>query len=284
MTTGIFFNKPLRQDDIFTNTREISLTRITGRECRRGLDKAIISNDKIVNVVSHKYAHMTNEFYFGKVEQEVKNSGLQFDKRSINRDDRSFCVDYILSDENYHINIKNGMDKLRPMLTFVNAYDGSCRTSGTFGFFREVCANGLHVATTAVGFKVKHSASMHELVLPKIHLTFEQFMKNEFYELQRKFEVLADKPITDLKDFVKVTAQEMKLFKYESSEQNPEPGQNARTVLETIAREAETLNIEPNFWIGYNAFNEIIHDKLKKPFGRQQEQDKQLLQYLLEAN
>ena len=71
--------------------------------------------------------------------------------RSINRDNRSFAVDYILSDENWIVKVKNVNDKLRPMLRFTNSYDGSCRTSGHFGFFREVCSNGLHIAQSEIG-------------------------------------------------------------------------------------------------------------------------------------
>jgi hypothetical protein len=38
------------------------------------------------------------------------------------------------------------------------------------------------------------------------------YYKNEFYSIHERFEVLAEKPINDLKDFVKSTATELKLF------------------------------------------------------------------------
>lgn len=284
MSNRIFLNKPLRQDDIFVQNDVLSLEAIAGKPTRKGLENVIICNGQIVNVVSANYTHLPNDLFFGKVAEMVRDSDMNFDVTSINRADRSFQQNYILADENFHIEIKNGLDKLRPMLSFTNAYDGSCKTSGTFGFYREVCSNGLHVASTAVGFSVKHSAKMFEVIMPNLRQIFEQFKRNEFYELQMKFEVLAEKPIEDLSEFVRITANDLTLFKFESSEKNPAPGCAARMVLETIAREAETLNIEPNFWLGYNAFNQVIHDKLKKPFGRQQEQDKQLLNYLVEAN
>lgn len=282
MNNRAFLNRPLTNDEIFVPNHVKSLESISGRPTRKGLENVIISNGKIVNVVSANYTHLPNDLFFGKVAQMVRDSDMNFDVMSVNRGDRSFQQNYILADENFHIEIKNGLDKLRPMLSFTNAYDGSCKTSGTFGFFREVCSNGLHVAQTAVGFNVKHSANMLELIMPNLHDIFQRFKKNEFYELQRKFEVLAEKPILDLSDFVKITSKDLNLFKFESSEKNPEPGQTAREVIATIAREAESLAIEPNFWLGYNAFNEVIHRKHKKPFGKQQEQDKKLFSYLLD--
>ncbi|WP_335964886.1 hypothetical protein [Galbibacter sp. PAP.153] len=34
------------------------------------------------------------------------------------------------------------------MLRFINSYDGSEKTSGHFGFFRKICANGLPARST----------------------------------------------------------------------------------------------------------------------------------------
>jgi hypothetical protein len=279
----VYFNRELQSDDIFVNTQKISLEALSGRPCRKGLTHAIISAGEIVNVVSARYGHLTNEQYFLQVEEQLINNDIDFIKRSINRSNRSFAVDYILNDESFHIHVKNGKDKLRPMLRFVNSYDGSCKTSGTFGFFREVCSNGLHVAHTGIGFSVKHKGNIQQLVIPEIKHTIKKFIDNEYYTLQRKFEVLAETPIYDLTDFVKSTAEHFNLFKYEASEKNPEtPSANARLVMESIRREANAMDIIPNLWLGYNGFNEILHGKLKKPFGEQKKLDEQILNFALE--
>ena len=72
-------------------------------------------------------------------------------------------------------------DIIKPMLRFVNSYDGSCKTSGNFGYFRQVCTNGLHVAETKMSFSVKHKGSICEFVLPEIQSLVNEFMKNEKY-------------------------------------------------------------------------------------------------------
>jgi hypothetical protein len=42
------------------------------------------------------------------------------------------------------------------MLRFKNSYDGSEKTSGHFGFYREVFTNGLHVVQAEIAFSIKH--------------------------------------------------------------------------------------------------------------------------------
>lgn len=275
---NINFKRPLQNDNVFPRCQIVSLSELAGKPSRKGLDKAILSEGEVVNVVSKSYGHLPNEHLFYEVESRLIDAGMQYVTRSINRANRSFAVDYILQDESYPINVKNGTDKLKPMLRFVNSYDGSCPASGHFGFFREVCSNGLHVAHSVIGFSVKHKGNICEIVLPEIRCLIEKFLNNEFYSLHKKFEVLAETPLTDVSGFVKITAEKLNLFVYESSERNPEPSLNARRVIETIHSEARQLDEAPNLWLGYNAFNELLHHKLKKPFGAQKRLDAQIFQ------
>lgn len=51
----------LQQDEIFVSSEMKSLSEITGILTRRGFENAIISNGKIVNVVSKSYGHIPNQ-------------------------------------------------------------------------------------------------------------------------------------------------------------------------------------------------------------------------------
>lgn len=277
------FKEGLKNDNVYVKNRLASLSMITGLPVRKGLEQAVVSNDQLVNVVSSSYGHLPNDKFFPEVEVKLIDAGINYLTRSINRDNRSFAVDFILDDEKWIVKVKNSVDKLRPMLRFTNSYDGSCRTSGHFGFFREICSNGLHVAHSKIGFSVKHRGNVANVVIPEIGELVSKFMDNEFYSLHRKFEVLAEKPIRDLSEFVKVTAEHLRLFQFESSDKNPAPSLNARTVMDTISRESSMLRTTPNFWQGYNAFNSILHDKLKKPFGMQERMDERMFEYLVNA-
>lgn len=271
----------LQNDDVFPETAVRNMAQLTGYQPRKGLENAIISNGKIVNVVSNVYGHLPNEKFFLSIEEKLIHADINYMTRSINRDDRSFVVDYILNDEKYHIDVKNGMDKIRPMLRFTNSYDGSNKTSGHFGFFREVCKNGLHVAHTDIGFSVKHKGDIVEVVLPEINHIVSRFMDNEYYTLKKKFEVLAERPIKDIQHYVRLTCEDLKLFMYQASEKNTDPSLNARLVIETIQKESRILGTEPNLWIGYNAFNDVIHTKLKKTFEAQKVADTKLFDYAM---
>lgn len=279
---NINFKAELQQDNIYPTVEVHPLRNLTGFPCRRGLTRAIISRGEIVNVVSDSYALLDNENFFNVVEEHLVNGDINYIQRTINRENRSFAADYILADDSFHINIKNGMDKLRPMLRFTNSYDGSCRTSGYFGFYREVCSNGLHVAKTDFGFSVKHKGDISRIVIPEIQGIIKKFIDNEYYSLQRKFEVLAETPIVSIENFIRITAKEFNLFQYQISEQNPAPSMNARLVADSIKREANLLGTNPNLWLGYNAFNELLHGKLKKTFDNQRSLDTHIFNYTLE--
>lgn len=267
-----------RQDNVFVESSIISLSEITGMQTRRGLEQAVICENEIVNVVSSSYGHLDNRKFYYEAESKLIDADIYYKQRSINKENRSFAVDYVLADDRYKICVKGETDVLRPMLRFVNSYDGSCKTSGSFGFWRKICDNGLHIAHTEIGFSVKHRGNIADVVFPKMDEIVAKFMDNEFYTLKRKFEVLAERPVHNLEGYVKATAKSLGLFKYEASDKNPEPSANARFIYDVIARETRQLNTQPNQWIVYNAFNELLHGKLKKTFDQQRNIDEKLFE------
>ncbi len=276
------FLNNLRVDDIFPPVQQVKLAALTGYPTSRSKTTAIISAGQIVNVVSNRYSLLTNDRFFGDVETAIQDTGLNFKKRAVNRENSAFAVDYILNDDRYTVTIHNGMDKIMPMLRFTNSYDGSTKTSGRFGFFRQVCSNGLHVAESKIGFSIRHVGEIERLTLPNVRKLVDTFHENEFYTLTRKFEELATRPIEDVRHFVKLHADKSKLFKFEKSDKNPEPSATAQWVIDTINREARNFNERVNAWHGYNAFNELLHNKLKKSFEQQHAIDARLFTQILQ--
>lgn len=274
----------LRNDNVYTNVDRVAMVEITGKQSRQGLDYAILSNDKIVNVVSKRYALLKNEDFFLKVEERFIQEDIQVATKSINRGDGSFAVDYILNDESFIIKAKNAKDILRPMLRAVNSYDGSAKTSMQWGFFRQICTNGLHIADTKTGFSVRHIGDMAEAVIPRIDEMIELFISNEYYELQRKFEWLTQRPISDVQQFVNQVLEDTKLFRFDVSDKNPEPSKRSQRVMEIIHNEAQLLGEQPNMWLGYNAFNEVLANDLKKTFDQERSLDQRLFNTIYELN
>ena len=263
----------LQQDEIFVLNEMKTLKSITGMDSRRGLENAIISNGKIVNVVSNSYGHIPNELFFKKAEQLLLDADLKYHKRTINRSDRSFITDFIIEDKN-QFSLKNEQDKILPMLRFKNSYDGSEKTSGHFGFYREVCTNGLHVSQSEIAFSIKHTKNSIELILPKLDLLFEQFMSNEYYEITKKFRQLEEIELIDTKAFVKEILEKTKLFRYECSDKNDQPSKKSRELLDLIDEEGRGFHSTPTLWDGFNAFNWMLHNTLKKTFSQQERLDK----------
>jgi hypothetical protein len=271
----------LQQDEIFVPSEIKSLRSLTEMESRRGLENVIISNGKIVNVVSNSYGHVPNELFFKKAEEMLTDAGLNYQKRTINRDDRSFITDFII-DDNSQFSVKNEKDLILPMLRFKNSYDGSEKTSGHFGFYRQVCSNGLHVSQAEIEFSIKHSKNNTQLIMPRLSNLFNKFVDNEFYTITKKFDRLREFKIIDTKEFVKAILDRTKLFRYECSDKNNDPSKKSREVLEILDNEALLLNEVPNLWIGYNAFNQVLHSTLKKSFSQQERLDKKLFDAVYE--
>lgn len=266
----------LQNDDVFPTVDIHSLADATGLKTRSGYDNIIVSNDTIVNVCSDSYALLKNEDFFLKVEEKLIEADIQYDTRSINRNNRSFAVDYILNDDRYDIVINSGKkDVIKPMLRFVNSYDGSAKTKGSFSYFRQVCTNGLHIAETMLNFDVKHRGSIAEIVLPKMDFLVENFLSNEYYTLRSKADYLSGNIIGNVEKFVKKVCDDTKLFKFEKNEKNPEPGKYASQVINTIFAEANYLGTDANMWLGYNSFNEILYDgTFNKTFEKESELDR----------
>tara|TARA_B100000378_G_scaffold114333_1_gene91753 strand:+ start:2373 stop:3209 length:837 start_codon:yes stop_codon:yes gene_type:complete len=271
----------LQQDEIFVPSEMKSLRSLTRIESRRGLENAIISNGKIVNVVSNSYGHIPNELFFRRAEEMLTDAQLNYQKRTINRDDRSFITDFII-DDNSQFSVKNEKDLILPMLRFKNSYDGSEKTSGHFGFYRQVCSNGLHVSQVEIEFAIKHSKNNTDLIMPRLNNLFDKFVDNEFYAITKKFDRMREFKIIDTKEFVKAILDRTKLFRYECSDKNNDPSKKSREILEILDNEALLLNDEPNLWIGYNAFNQMLHNTLKKSFSQQERLDKKLFDAVYE--
>lgn len=284
-----FKNGKLQQDNINVAPRLESISKLTGLDTLPGVDSLLVITDpltkldKAVNVVSPQYGFLPNEVFIPLIEERLEGAGISYVKQTINRNNIAFAVDYILDDESMHTNVKKGKDKIKPMMRVLNSYNGSSQTEGHFGFFREICSNGLHMASAQLNFKIRHRGNMQELVIPKIEELIAAFMDNEFYSLHKRFEVFAETPISNVENFVKYTLDKTGLFKYEKSEKNPEEASiGAQFVMDIINAEAKELGAAPNLWLGYNAFNEYIHTQNNNAFMLQQRADRKLFDAILE--
>ena len=300
MAERIFLNREDQNDNVF-GTVEMFDTKefFGGREVASKLDKVIISNNKVVHTCSPSYGLLANQDFFGKMEEELVLEGLNFKTRSFNHNDSRFSVDYILNDESKIITVNdqrnNGIDDMIvPMIRLTNSYDGSLKTAGYLGFFRKICHNGMHMTTTQLEFKVKHTKGKMNLFIPNIEQLVQRFLSNEMFFIQDKIQKMKTHFIDEkqIESWIKELAKQdrvwadnseenylMRLRKAEESGKDiskvapAKESPNIEIVKNILIRDAETTGVEPNAWLLYSAFNEFIHSNTSQVFTNQKELD-----------
>ena len=300
MAERIFLNREDQNDNIFGSVEMVDTKDFFGgREIASKMDKVIISNNRVVHACSPSYGLLTNQDFFGKMEEELELEGLQFKTRSFNHNDSRFSVDYILDDDSKIITVNdqrnNGIDDtIVPMIRLTNSYDGSLKTAGYLGFFRKICHNGLHMTTTQLEFKVKHTKGKMKLFIPNIEQLVQNFLSNEMFSIQDKIQKMQTHFIDEkqIENWVKELAKQERVW-IDNSEENylkrlqkaeqsgkdiskvspAKDSQNIETVKSILIRDAETTGVEPNAWLLYSAFNEFIHSNTSQVFTNQKELD-----------
>ena len=300
MAERVYLNREDQNENVF-GTVEMFDTKefFGGREVASKLDKVIISNNKVVHTCSPSYGLLANQDFFGKMEEELVLEGLNFKTRSFNHNDSRFSVDYILNDESKIITINdqrnNGIDDtIVPMIRLTNSYDGSLKTAGYLGFFRKICHNGMHMTTTQLEFKVKHTKGKMKLFIPNIEQLVQRFLSNEMFFIQDKIQKMKTHFIDEkqIESWIKELAKQdrvwadnseenylMRLRKAEESGKDiskvapAKESPNIEIVKNILIRDAETTGVEPNAWLLYSAFNEFIHSNTSQVFTNQKELD-----------
>ena len=300
MAERIFLNRENQNDNVFGSVEMVDTKDFFGGiEVASKMDKVIISNNRVVNACSSSYGLLTNQDFFGKMEEELELEGLQFKTRSFNHNDSRFSVDYILDDDSKIITVNdqknNGIDDtIVPMIRLTNSYDGSLKTAGYLGFFRKICHNGLHMTTTQLEFKVKHTKGKMKLFIPNIEQLVQSFLSNEMFSIQDKIQKMQTHFIDEkhIENWIKELAKQERVW-IDNSEENylkrlqkaeqsgkdiskvspAKDSPNIETVKSILIRDAETTGVEPNAWLLYSAFNEFIHSNTSQVFTNQKELD-----------
>jgi len=118
--------------------------------------------------------------------------------------------------------------------------------------------------------------------MPNLNRLFDRFLDNEYYGVTQKFKELEVIEIIDTMAFVKDILDKTKLFRFEYSDHNDEPSKKSRELIELIENDSDAIEVKPTLWAGYNAFNWMLHNNLKKGFVQQEKLDKVLFDEIYE--
>ena len=279
----IYLNREFQNDNVYVNVENKSTSELLGgMEVGNNISHSIISNNKLVQTCSPQYHIVDNKDFFGRMEHQLIEEGIGYKIRSHNLGDAKFYVDFILDDDSKKVILhKNDMkgidDTIVPMIRLTNSYDGKLKTAGHLGFFRKVCNNGMHIAHTELQFSVKHTKNKVELFMPNIDEILRKFIDNESYAIIDKVHQMKNRVIDEnrLMNWIRELAEQEKVFtpsqELKSGEIKVLP--MAQLVEDIVIRDANATSTEPNAFLLYSAFNEVIHGKIQKGFKDQKSMD-----------
>lgn len=130
---------------------------------------------RVVNTCSKQYHLITNEELMTPL---VKRMEKDHDVSvKVVKDDYSrFFTDFIIKDEK--LSVMKG-DPIFPRIRMNNSYDGSVKYSFSFGFYRQICTNGLTAPVKGMqsaNFKLRHTAGGGPTALDRTMKAIEVFL------------------------------------------------------------------------------------------------------------
>lgn len=219
----------------------------------------------LINTVSDRYRLTPVAEHLEQIESAIHDSfGTAFTAKYNMVNYSKFYVDYILDER-----LSFQVDDLQPRLRFQHSYNGKLKTSVEIGIYRVICKNGattLERLESAISFK--NTIGNYNSMKSFVSSSLERLNKSNTL---RVYEVLAEKAVPDFASRIIEVANISKF-----------PKKQIELVTETLTYEAELLNVKPNDWLIYNAFNYQLnhneeiqaHDEFK--FGI----DNRILQYM----
>lgn len=286
MKNRVYLNRELQDDNLFAPVEIVPTKDLVGYPTASKIAQTVISNGKAVATCSPTYGLLTNVEFFGRMEHELIEEGIQYSRRAFNHNDARFYTDYVLNDDSKVITVldskNNGIDDtIVPMIRLTNSYDGSVKSAGYLGFFRKICENGMHMTHTQIEFSVRHTKGNMEVFIPKIGDLVKKFMDNEMFSITDKIQKMKTHFIDErkLEEWIKQLALEERVFvptnvsRAKGKEGVETESINAKLVKDIIIRDSLVTNTEPNAWLVYSAFNEFIHSTASKVFIDQKKMD-----------
>jgi hypothetical protein len=85
----------LKQDDLYIPNSFEDSSNYISIPTRKGYEKAVISNGKMVHLCSKEYTYVPNLHFFGEIENKLLEADIQTLVRSTNVNDSQFMADYL---------------------------------------------------------------------------------------------------------------------------------------------------------------------------------------------
>ena len=220
---------------------------------------------RVVNACSKNYHLISNEELMTPLIEELES---QYDVEAsfVSSRGARFYVDFTIKNEALSV-MKS--DKIYPRIRLNNSYDGSIRYGLDFGFYRQICSNGLWGFSWEKGFKLRHTPGTGAQALPRTMDAIGEFLGFAPKLLKSSYEPLVKHTLT------LDTALERVQDVIENTKFSAKKGE---AVLARLHEERKTLPL--NDFLVYNAFNYALYnDGSKMKQHKKDKLDIQILQY-----
>lgn len=225
-------------------------------------------HNKVLSFCSKDYGVVENDQLFTPILDTAKEClGGEVDITVKSYDGRRFYMD-IVGDKRMHNVTKN--DKVCPLISVKNSYDGTVKQGYSLSFYRQICSNGMKGFAKEYSFESKHS-SERKFVLNLDRLRADLLnVKNQI----EQFKAMSDRPMTSKElEAIMEHFKESKAINY--------PKRLIEEVPEIIGKEIEILKAPMSAWLVYNGFNNaLMHADTKMLPEEKEKIDRRVLNFI----
>lgn len=253
-----------------------------------------------LNYCSNRYELVPNAVIFPNIVKILEDKKIEFTVQYSHTNNARFYANYVITDKDYRYKIKGTNDEICPVLRVQHSYNGLTKYRIMFGYFRVICSNGLTVPVAEMSkynlvIIGKHTASILRS-LKQLETLLSMFVnegKQITAEITENFEVLASRPVVDVKARVEQVLRQTKIGMVDNKNFNTVNNiadriiaeANGDTKIEMLDKTVKTLGYDGkvNDWLVYNGINQYLGDdsvNIASPEKRM-ETDTKVFEYML---
>lgn len=252
----------------------------------------IIGGEEIdLNYCSPIYELVPNEMIFPKVEEILKQNGIDFSVEYTHTQNARFYGNYTIEDQRFSHKMKGTNDWIKFIWNFQHSYNGLTKYKGVAGFYRLICSNGLVVPVHEMKaynlcLEGKHTSSILKSLeqFASILVNVTQNLGDVKTAITKKYEQLGGIWVPNIRDRITEVLNANKISIIENSKFDTVNDISGRIMSEAIDPDLG-YDGRVNNWLIYNGINQYLNDddrNIAAPEKRR-ETDSKVLEYMLET-
>lgn len=199
---------------------------------------------KIVNFCSDVYGLINNSEIFPQIEL-LLDEKYRYETTYKHYNHCVFWADYKIQNEDIIVGVEK--DKVIPMLRIIHSYNGTVRFQAIFGFYRQICTNGLWALSQGQKFEYRHIEKNKKKIFDVLQKDFRGFLKSISFNPQ----YLNDLAYLEIDNFNSCVDDISKNLKISEKKK--------QQVLDRIKYEQKETNLPFSAWLVYNSFNFVLN-------------------------